>query len=100
MRNSTRNIRTKNSSRLNSPGQCYVCGRYGGTHVHHIFNGYGLRMRSDEDGLFCHVCFRCHEESHRNADLRLKLKQMGQQIYEEQIGSHEQFMERYRKNYL
>ena len=87
-------------SRFNSPGQCYECGRYGWTHPHHIFNGYGLRKKSDDDGLFVYLCFKCHDEIHRSKPKRIALKQLGQRTYEEQIGSHEQYMKRYRVNYL
>ena len=81
-------------------GKCFICHRTTETEIHHIFNGHGYRDKSDSDSLVVHVCRRCHDEIHRNAALRLELKRLGQQEYENRIGSRDEFRKRYGKSYL
>lgn len=77
--------------------ECFLCGRWTGLDVHHIFNG-PYRKRSDQDGLTCYLCRDCHRKVHEEAALRLRLKKVGQFIYE-QDHTREEFMERYGRNY-
>lgn len=78
---------------------CFVCRRMTECQTHHIFNGAGLRKLSDLDKLTIHVCFKCHEEIHNDATLRILIKKYGQLLYEMRNG-HDAYMKRYRKNYL
>lgn len=81
---------------------CYRCNIpkfYVTLEEHHIFNG-PLRSKAEEDGLKIYLCHECHEEVHRNIGLRTKLKQLGQEVFEKEIGTREDFMKRYHKNYL
>lgn len=80
-------------------GRCFICGKYGECDKHHIFNGHGMRGKSEEDQCFVYLCRECHDQVHRNADLRILLKKFGQLIFE-RWETHDAFMGRYRKNYL
>ena len=78
---------------------CYWCGLVTQLEEHHIFNG-PLRSKADADRLTIYLCHRCHEMVHTNAEYRLALKRIGQEVYEKEIGTREDFMKRYHKNYL
>ena len=78
---------------------CFLCGCRS-TDTHHIFNGNGLRKKSDEDGLVVYLCRNCHNRVHTDYAIRHALKQLGQGWYENNLGSREEFIKRYRKNYL
>ena len=67
---------------------------------HHIFNGLAYRDKSEEDGLFVHMHHQCHMLTHSDPTAMRKWKEKGQLKYEAQIGTREEFMERYGKSYL
>lgn len=80
--------------------ECFVCGRWTGLEEHHIFFGRN-RKNSDEDGLTCWLCYEHHrgpQGVHHNRALDLRLKRIGQFIYE-QSHTREEFMRRYGRNY-
>lgn len=77
--------------------ECFLCGRWTGLEVHHIFNG-PWRKIAEEDGLTCYLCRDCHRRVHEEAEVRLRLKEVGQFIYE-QSHTREEFVRRYGKNY-
>lgn len=77
--------------------ECFLCGRLSDLEIHHIFNG-PYRKSSDQDGLTCYLCRDCHRKVHEEAGLRLRLKRIGQFIYE-QDHTREEFMRRYGRNY-
>ena len=79
--------------------RCFICGKYTECDKHHIFNGYSMRGKSETDGLYVFICRDCHEQVHQERRLRDLLKKFGQIIFE-RWNSHDQFMQRYRKNYL
>lgn len=78
---------------------CYLCGRPA-VQYHHIFGSYN-RQKCTEDGIWIPVCLECHIKIHneRSQQLNYKLKQRGQDAYE-QICGHDSFIKRYGKNYL
>lgn len=80
---------------------CFICGRHP-TELHHIFTA-SRRPLADEDGLTVYLCHKCHNEpgysAHYNKELRGYLQAMAQVKYEE-THTHEEFMERYGKNYI
>ena len=79
---------------------CYRCKCYGEhMDVHHVFNG-PYKEKSEEDGFIVYVHRQCHDLIHRNAVIRLKMKQEGQRRYEASIGDRQSFIERYGKSYL
>lgn len=85
-------------------GTCYLCGRTGQTHEHHIFFGTGKRRLSEEYGLKVYLCLDCHEFGsnavHNNAEVSRKLQQEGQRAFEAQCGSREQFRKIFGASYL
>lgn len=66
---------------------------------HHCLNG-PYRDKCEADQLFVFMHHQCHMLTHnRNAELR-KLKAKAQEVFEKEIGSREEFIERYGKSYL
>lgn len=90
-----------------SEPRCYLCGRNGSMdplEIHHCLGGPN-RKHSDQDGLVVLLCGeRCHrngkKSAHRCKETSDRLKADAQRAYEEQIGTREQFLDRYGKNYL
>lgn len=89
---------------LQSEKECYVCGTTNGLHSHHVLYGTANRKNADHDGLKVWLCAKHHNMSnegvHFNKALDLHLKEMAQRYYEAQIGTREDFIERYGRNYL
>lgn len=79
--------------------RCFNCGAKA-HHIHHIFNGYGLRQKSEEDGLTIPLCAWCHDYTHTHKEQLLAFKKLGQKAFLLKIGSQEEFLKRYHKNYL
>lgn len=80
---------------------CYLCNKFMTVkNKHHIFNGGGYRDKCEQDRLYCYVHPTCHRYIHDHAMTARTLKQRGQKYYEENIGTREEFIKRYGKNYL
>lgn len=83
---------------------CFFCGAPAQCHHHLIFGAD--RQRADEDGLIVPSCNKCHttgkvtERIHDNSIAEKLSKMLGQAIYENKIGTREEFLARYRKSYL
>ena len=85
-----------------SADKCYLCGKWGKCDEHHVFSG-PCRKTSDRYGFVVHLCRKCHSlihDSARGSDLKLYLHQRGQIIYEERIGSREEFIRDFIRSYL
>lgn len=84
-------------------GWCYLCGRCTHTEVHHIFGGPN-RTLSEEYGLKVDLCVECHKFGpnavHRDPDVMEDLHRQGQEAFEAQIGSREEFMRIFGRNWL
>lgn len=84
-------------------GLCYLCGKYGPTEEHHIFGGPNRRL-SEEYGLKVNLCLECHQTGaaavHRNKETMQMLHELGQQAFENQIGSRDGFMKIFGRNYI
>lgn len=84
--------------------KCYVCGTTQNLHDHHIFYGVSNRKQSERYGLKVWLCGDHHNLSnwgvHFNKALDLHLKQLGQQYFESNFGSRENFREVFGKSYL
>lgn len=84
---------------------CFFCGKPAECE-HHLLFGNGIRELADEDGLTIPMCHKHHnmgsltERIHGNSMAEYLSKALGQAIYERKIGTREQFMKRYGKNYL
>lgn len=90
---------------------CYLCKvfyglyRYGeDLEPHHCLNGIGKRSTCDELGLWVWLCPEHHRTGvdavHRDIELRQKLKQIAQAYFERNIGSRQDFIDKFGKNYL
>lgn len=90
---------------------CFLCMQEGDywekpVHNHHIFYGQKQHQWSEAEGLKVNLCIERHhqygkESVHGNPGKGndLRLKQIGQQAYEH-LHSHEEFMEKFGRNYL
>lgn len=85
---------------------CYLCQKMMKKHEvnkHEVFFGTGNRIQSMKYGLIVPLCNNCHTidnlSVHNNYFTDIKLKQLGQKIFEERY-SHEEFMRIFKKNYL
>ena len=98
-------------------GQCYFCKQekqfdsfdslfaepQNELEKHHIFGGNPNRQLSDDCGLVVELCSKHHRTGktavHNDCERNLELKQYGQRKYEE-LCSHDEFMEIFKRNYL
>lgn len=85
---------------------CFFCGRPSECE-HHLIFGNGKRELADEDGLKVPSCNKCHnlarapaDRIHENSMAEKLSKMLGQAIYENKIGTREEFRARYGKYYL
>lgn len=78
---------------------CYHCGRAWGLDKHHVMNGNPQRKYAEADGLTVWLCRECHDLIHRDATLRLELKEKAQAAWLRIYGI-QAFRERYGKSYL
>lgn len=81
---------------------CIFCGRP--AEEHHVFFGARNRKIADKHGLVVPLCYLHHREGadapHKNRILDLSLKCWGQAIYEQKIGTREDFRREFGKSYL
>lgn len=81
---------------------CEVCGKfiYGGKDKHHLLNGTAYRQKSEEDGLYMYLHHSCHMWLHEHPISLRTFKARAQRFYEENIGTRQDFIDRYGKSYL
>lgn len=81
---------------------CYLTGRAGTLHKHHIYPGYS-RQKSEDHGFFVFLTPELHNMSsegvHFNHELDLRLRRECQRKYEE-AHSREEFMKIIGRSYL
>ena len=85
--------------------QCFLCGRWCNTEVHHLLFGMGLRKLSDQYHLTVDLCPECHRTGpravHNNAEVANALRAYGQKMWMEKTGGTvEDFIRVFGKNYL
>lgn len=83
-------------------GSCYLCGRQYGLETHHVIGGIANRKLSERYGLKVRLCHECHTGdggAQYEKELNLRLKREAQKVFEEKYG-HDEWMRRFRKNYL
>ena len=84
---------------------CFFCGRSAECE-HHLLFGRRIKQLAEEDGLKVPSCNNCHnmgkinERLHDNSMAEKLSKQLGQAIYENKIGTREEFRKRYGKSWL
>lgn len=80
--------------------KCFVCGKGGELHPHHIMEGTANRKKSDEDKLIVYVHnLPCHRDIHDHPKKYIYLKQYAQKTYEKNHG-REEWIKRYGKSYI
>ena len=88
---------------LQTEKECFFCHGTSNLECHHIFGG-AYRKKSDRMGLTVYLCHTHHNEPpygvHHNRRHMDWLRAEGQKAYEEQIGTHEDFMRDFGRNYL
>lgn len=80
------------------PGRCYLCGRNGPMHVHHMLHG-SYRQAADRYGLTVHLCPECHAELHDHGYMDSVLEQEAQRTFE-QAYDHDEFIRIFGKSWL
>ncbi len=93
------------TSIINNTKKCFVCPRTVGLHLHHIMFGKD-RKKADKDGLVVYLCYDHHEGTNgvhgkNGHELDLKLKRLAEEkwlVYYKK--TKEDWLERYKKNYL
>ena len=81
---------------------CYVCRARYPLHKHHIYGGRN-RSVSESEGFFVWLCVEHHVGDHgvhNNPRADLMLKKECQAIYEDRIGTREDFIKLIGKNYF
>lgn len=82
---------------------CYFCGGQRNLERHHVFGG-AHRKKSDRLGLTVWLCHTHHNEPpygvHFNRRHMDWLRAEGQKAYEEKLGTREDFMREFGRNYL
>ena len=83
--------------------ECIVCRTTKNLHRHHIFFGTANRELSEEWGCWVYLCSRHHTGNHGvhfNKSFDLTLKRMCQDKFEEELGTREDFIRIFGRNYL
>lgn len=87
---------------IDNEKRCLVCGNPQ-IEIHHVFFGSANRKNADKYGLTVPICVEHHRGKngvHQNRQLDLGMKKLGQTVFENKIGSREEFMAIFGKNYL
>ena len=83
--------------------ECFVTGRVGDLHKHHVFEGTANRAKSEKWGLYIYLIPELHNLSdkgiHFDKEFDLRVKKYAQRRFEERF-SHELWMEEFHRNYL
>ena len=89
---------------LKQDKKCWFCGNMQNLHLHHIFHGNANRKLSDKYALCVWLCAYHHNLGqkcvHNNKEMDLELKRIGQKAFEENIGTREEFIKIFGKNYI
>ena len=91
-------------SLLSNERECLICKTPCDLHKHHIYFGHGYRELSEKYGCWCYLCGRHHNLSnmgvHFNRPLDLRLKEECQRAFEAKVGTREEFMRIFGRNWL
>ena len=88
---------------IQSEKECFLCGITRELHCHHVFGGVGNRKMSERYGMKVWLCREHHTGNagvHQNRDLDLIVKEVAQTNFEKKVGSREEFMKIFGRNYL
>lgn len=79
--------------------RCYLCGSTYKLTWHEIFAGRN-RQNSMKYGLCLRLCINCHSREQENSQFNDYWHRQGQLYWEKNIGSREEFINVFKKNYL
>ena len=82
----------------NDKEKCMFCPSTTNLTWHEIFAGRN-RRNSMEDGFCLRMCLCCHEKYQEDVEFNEFWHEKAQIYFEEHVGSSEEFLNRYRKNY-
>ena len=92
------------NSILSNEPVCFICGTPLGLHKHHIFSGNGRRQKSERWGAWVYLCGYHHNMSpagvHNDRERDLWLRRIGQQAWEKEHGTREDFIREFGKSWL
>ncbi len=91
--------RNRKSVFTNDKDKCMFCSATTNLTWHEIFAGRN-RKNSMEDGFCLRMCLLCHESKQEDTQFNEFWHREAQLYYERNIGSREEFLARYRRNYL
>lgn len=83
----------------NDTKKCYLCGSTYKLTWHEIYSGKN-RQNSMKNGLCLRLCLNCHSREQENSQFNDYWHKQGQLYWEEFIGSREEFIKVFRRNYL
>lgn len=83
----------------NNNQKCYLCESSYNLTWHEIYAGRN-RQNSMKYGLCLRLCINCHSREQENSQFNDYWHRQGQLYWEEKIGSREQFIKVFRRNYL
>ena len=78
--------------------KCYICGKKK-EELHEIFAGRN-RINSMKYNLVLPLCYECHSQNQNNAIFNHFWHKQGQEYFEKNIGTREEFIKIFKKNYL
>lgn len=78
---------------------CCYCGSDYQVTKHEIFEGRN-RQNSMKYGFVLPLCLKCHRKLQEDADFIDKWKKKAQEYFENNIGTREDFLKIFRRNYL
>ena len=79
--------------------KCFLCGSIYNLTWHEIYAGRN-RQNSMKYGLCLRLCLNCHEERQEDINFNEFWHKKGQSLWETEIGSREEFIKVFRRNYL
>lgn len=83
----------------NDTERCYLCGSTYKLTWHEIYAGKN-RQNSMRYGLCLRLCLNCHSKEQENDQFNNYWHKQGQLYWEKNIGSREEFIKVFRRNYL
>jgi len=69
-------------------------------HTHHLISGNGRREKADKFKLTIPLCWECHEKIHKDPDLLIMSKSVGQIMYERDRTAEGQTKEQARESFI
>ena len=84
--------------------KCFFCGRTDGLQEHHCVGGSANRKLADKYGLTVWLCLHHHTGAkrsvHQDYTMNLEVKRYAQKYFEENIGTREEIIKIFGKNYI